>query len=102
MADLTLETRWMVYGPEYGVEFYATEAEAVDAAANLIDSYLDDTWSEGVEGVYVAHVTHWTEERGRIDNDDPDWEERTGGRTDVEFYVNYEIVPVPAHLRSTP
>lgn len=50
---------WVLYDQWDGVDFFATEAEALARAASLIEGYLvDEQWNEDVDGIVIARLTH--------------------------------------------
>lgn len=88
---------WIMYDPEDGVNFFDSEVEAVQAANERIDVYLQDEWDEGVEGIVVACVTHTAVQINRIDKSDyteDEWDKITGGNDGWDYYCDYEILPL--------
>jgi len=87
--------RWFVFDPYDGCEFFATEQQALDCASDFIDGYLDDGWDGSVD-VVAGFVTAEATQVHRIERGDDRWDEVTGGRTDIEFWCQYEMHPVAA------
>ena len=56
--------RYFVYDPEVGFATYPTEADALKAAEEAIQGYLDEenAWIETVERVFVGTITHKSEQ----------------------------------------
>ncbi len=89
--------RWFVFDPYDGCEFFATEQQALDCASDFIDGYLDDgCLDDGWEGVVAGFVTAEATQVHRLERGDDRWDEVTGGRTDIEFWCQYEMHPVAA------
>jgi hypothetical protein len=89
-----------LYDPEgNGHAFYATEKERDDAAEKAIEVYLDDTWSEEVEGVFAFTVTAKATQvdvrhpEGELDDEGYD-EDGEYWSTDIDFACNYALRPL--------
>lgn len=54
-----LEHPWFFYDPcGHPFEYFATEAEALQAAADAIPEHMDDGWSEEVCQIMVGRVSY--------------------------------------------
>lgn len=88
---------YLVVGVETGHDPHRTLHGAVADAEGRIDDCLDDTWSEEVDEILVARVTHRAVRNvmGRRADMTPEaWTELTGGRTDVDEWWSYSLEPV--------
>lgn len=88
---------YLVVGVETGHDPHRTLHGAVADAEGRIDDCLDDTWSEDVDQILVARVTHRavrTVVGRRADMTPEAWTTLTGGRTDVDEWWIYSIEPV--------
>ena len=89
---------FFVYCTDFGYEVFETLNEALDAANERTQEYLDDTWNEEVTSVCVGRITHRAKmcdqvyPVGEIDEDgldeagdywDPDW----------GYKCNYKMMP---------
>ena len=95
--------RWMVLTDD-GPEFFSTEEEARDAAADAIADYCDPVtgWDDSVEHVVVAKVIAYagpTDVTERPSDDDLDEEgydsEGYQWQPDQENICEYELLDVP-------
>ena len=91
-----------LYDPEgSGHTFYTTEKERDDAAEEAIQGYLDDTWSDEVEGVFAFMVTAKAAHvdvkhpEGELDDDGCD-ENGDYWESDVDYSCNYALRPLVA------
>lgn len=100
----TPDKLWLAYGPDMGLEFYATEQEAIDAGANFIEDHIgDDGWDEAVEQVFVGKAIHITRQTNvvkrppdeELDEDGFD-EEGNDWSGDHDCRCNYELEAVAA------
>lgn len=89
-----------LYDPEgNGHIFYATEKERDEVAEKAIQTYLDDTWSEEVEGVFAFTVTAKATQvdvkhpKGKLNEDGYD-ENGDYWNPDVDFACNYALRPL--------
>jgi hypothetical protein len=92
-----------VYGlcDPYGNDctFYATEEERDEAAEKAIQSYLDDTWSDEVEGVFAFTVTAKATQvdvkhpKGELDEEGCD-ENGDYWSHGIDFACNYALRPL--------
>ena len=94
---------YLVVGVEIGHDPHRTLHGAVADAEGRIDDCLDDTWSEEVDGIFGARVTHRavrTVLGRRADMTPEAWTELTGGRTDVDEWWAYslELVDQPVDV----
>lgn len=89
---------YFVYDPEGDdFQYYATEQERDTAAADAIQGYLDDCWSEEVENVIAGVLTHTAErcdvvnrpDDSELDEDNLDGEGQYWGEYDG--MCNYEL-----------
>jgi hypothetical protein len=88
---------YLVVGVETGHDPHRTLHGAVADAEGRIDDCLDDTWSDEVDEVLVARVTHRavrTVMGRRADMTPEAWAELTDGRTDVNEWWSYSLEPV--------
>lgn len=88
---------YLVVGVESGHDPHRTLHGAVADAEGRIDDCLDDTWSDEVDEILVARVTHRavrTVMGRRADMTPEAWTELTGGRTDVDEWWSYSLEPV--------
>ena len=82
-----------------GYIFYETEKERDDAAKEAIQSYLDDTLFDEVEGVFVftvmATATQVNVKRPEGELDDEGYDENGDyWEVDVDFSCNYALKPL--------
>lgn len=64
-----MSRQWFVYDPENWVDYFNTEDEALSSARDAIDSCLDESWNESVEGIIVGKVTHVTQQANVVTKD---------------------------------
>lgn len=98
---------FFVYCNDSGFELFETLDDALDAANERIQGYLDDAWSEEVTGVCAGKITHRAKmcdqvfPDGEIDEDgideageywDPDW----------DYKCNYKMLPVEIDANQNP
>lgn len=87
---------WIVHDPMQmvGTEHYDTEAEALAAAASLIEAYNDgDSWDEEVEGIVVARVTHGVAKTVlgvKSEMTQEQWNDLTGG-SDCDEWWDFHV-----------
>ena len=96
-ATFNADRPYIVMGTDLGDEEHTTLDEALADAESRIDDCLDDTWSEDVDQILVARVTHRavrTVVGRRADMAPEAWTALTGGRTDVDEWWIYSIEPV--------
>jgi hypothetical protein len=96
-VTLNADRPFIVMGTDLGDEEHTTLDEALADAESRIDDCLDDTWSEDVDQILVARVTHRavrTVVGRRADMTPEAWTTLTGGRTDVDEWWIYSIEPV--------
>ena len=94
-----MKDQFFVYCNESGYECFETLDDALDAADERTQNYLEDAWSDEVTSVCVGKITHRAQmcdqvfPEGEIDEDgldesgepwDPDW----------EYKCNYKVLPV--------
>ena len=94
-----MKDRFFVYCNESGFELFETLDDAIDAANERIQGYLEDAWSDEVASVCAGKITHRAKmcdqvfPDGEIDEDgideagdywDPDW----------DYKCNYKMLPV--------
>jgi hypothetical protein len=91
-----------LYDPEgNGHTFYATEKERDEAAEEIIQGYLDDTWFDEVEEVFAFTVTSKATQvdlrrpEGELDEDGHD---KNGDywSPGIDFTCNYALRPLTA------
>lgn len=90
---------WIVYDPQDGVSLHNSEQEALAHLDHVLGMYAcDDYWSEDVEGLIVAKVTHQMSKivlGVRCEMTDDDWADLTGGMGDeCDECWDYKITPV--------
>ncbi|WP_201786189.1 dATP/dGTP pyrophosphohydrolase domain-containing protein [Vreelandella aquamarina] len=93
---------WFAYCPDQGLMAFGTEAEAVEQAADFIDSWLDgDTgWDEQVDQVFVGRATQISSQVDRVDRpdesqlDEDDCDSEGFHWGDYEYVCNYKVQPV--------
>ena len=99
----TPDKLWLASSPDGGLEFYATEQEALDAGAGFIEDHIgDDGWDEAVDQVFVAEVKYITKKTNvvkrpaddQIDEDgfDEDGNDWSG---DHDCKCDYKLETVP-------
>ena len=93
------EKPWFAYCPDNGFEFFKTKAEAEESAELLIESWLDDTWADEVEHVFVGQAVMISTQVDRKDRPEDLDEEDCDGEgeywpMDAEFKCNYKLMPV--------
>ena len=96
---------YIVAGVETGHDPHRTLHGAVADAEGRIGDCLDDTWSEEVDEILVARVTHRAVRTvmGRRSDMAPEaWAELTGGRTDVDEWWSYSLEPVDQPVEADP
>lgn len=97
LIEAKADRAYIVMGTDLGGEEHTTLDEALADAESRIDDCLDDTWSEDVDQILVARVTHRavrTVVGRRADMAPEAWTALTGGRTDVDEWWIYSIEPV--------
>ena len=94
---------FFVYCPNLGFEAFETLDDALDAANERIQEYLDDGWSEDVTSVCAGKITHKSKmcdqvyPVGEIDEDGLD-EEGIYWDPDWGYKCNYKMMPTePSH-----
>ena len=99
MRTASKEKPWFAYCPDNGFEFFATRAEAEEAAQPLIEAWLDYEWGEEVEGVFVGRAFMVSTQVDRKDRPDDLDEEDCDGEgeywpNDIAYMCNYKLMPV--------
>lgn len=88
--------QWIVFNPEAGdITTHDTEAAALNDATALIEGFLGDVWSDEVEQIVVAKVTHTCERivlHTRADMTDEQWYEITADDNDCQEWLDYKMV----------
>ncbi|WP_444905287.1 hypothetical protein ACJJIU_22230 (plasmid) [Microbulbifer sp. CnH-101-E] len=56
-SGLFADQPWFSYSPNGDFLFFSTEKQAREQAESEIEDYLDDTWDEDVEGIFVGKAT---------------------------------------------
>lgn len=95
---------YFVKCPNDGIATYATEAEALAAAVELIGCYYDeDGWQHGVDQIvagvdgvvtHKATQTNLIKRVGELDEDGHDEAGEYWGNPDWEYCCNYEMLPI--------
>ncbi|WP_200179147.1 dATP/dGTP pyrophosphohydrolase domain-containing protein [Ectothiorhodospira mobilis] len=100
---VTDDKPWFAYCPDQGLMAFGTEAEAVEQAADFIDSWLDgDTgWDELVGQVFVGRATQISGQVDRVDRPDESELDEEGfdaegnnWSEEFDFMCNYTLLPV--------
>lgn len=94
--------KYFVYDPENcGFESFETMEERDKAAEEMIWSYLQDGWGDGVNHIVAGEVTHNTvqvDRRERPDDDELDVDdcdsEGTYWDADWDYICRYELAPI--------
>ena len=93
-----MEDKYFVYDPENGFETYATKEECEKEANELIQSYLQDGWDEGVENVVSGIITHKATQTDREEKpeelDDEECDEEGVYWGYFDYRCNYKLKPV--------
>lgn len=90
---------YFVYCNDSGFECFLTLDDAIDAADERIQGYLDDAWSDEVTSVCAGKITHRAKmcdqvfPDGEIDEDGID-ESGELWDPDCEYKCNYKMLPV--------
>lgn len=88
--------KWIMYF-DGGVEEFATQQQALDAASDVICDCLDGEWSDEVASIFVAQVTHRATQTNVVQDADLDEERMHNGRyypEGCDMYCDYEMLPV--------
>lgn len=106
-----MKDRFFVYCNESGFELFETLDDALDAANERIQGYLEDAWSDEVTSVCAGKITHRAKmcdqvfPDGEIDEEGLD-ESGELWDPDCEYKCNYKMLPVkkqsPGHLADAP
>lgn len=87
---------WVMYCEGCAHEF-ATEKDALDAAAEAISGCCDGTWSDEVDNIFVARVTHRATRTNVVLDADLGEERENNGKyypEGCDTYCDYEMLPV--------
>lgn len=106
-----MKDRFFVYCNESGFELFETLDDALDAANERIQGYLEDAWSDEVASVCAGKITHRAKmcdqvfPDGEIDEEGLD-ESGELWDPDCEYKCNYKMLSVkkqsPDHLDDAP
>lgn len=106
-----MKDRFFVYCNESGFELFETLDDALDAANERIQGYLEDAWSDEVTSVCAGKITHRAKmcdqvfPDGEIDEEGLD-ESGELWDPDCEYKCNYKMLPVkkqsPDRLAAAP
>ena len=106
-----MKDQFFVYCNESGYECFETLDDALDAANERIQGYLEDAWSDEVTSVCAGKITHRAKmcdqvfPDGEIDEEGLD-ESGALWDPDCEYKCNYKMLPVkkqsPDHLDDAP
>ena len=93
--------KYFVYCPDNGIEFFNTVEERDAVAEIRIRNWLDEGWSEEVEGVVAGEVTHAATKGDVVKRPDDseldaDLMDENGNYwdNDYEEMCNYKMLPI--------
>jgi hypothetical protein len=95
---------WILRDPNVPDMEFATEAEALAAAASAIEEYLDiDGWNFEVQDVHVLRDGVMTHRATEVKQDTPEdeleaMEDAPEYRPPFDYYCNYEMLPVQSRV----